>query len=96
MHEVLDSTTGLLNSQILDMSFGQKVDTGEKWKQTYPFIKEVLLTCTERDQNIFSLIFNDNITYRQIAKQYNISAARVGQIKDKIIHKIQLKIVQAH
>jgi DNA-directed RNA polymerase specialized sigma subunit len=95
MQDTVDPYTGLLNSQIQDMSFGQPFNPGQKWEQIYPIVAETLSACTERDQDIFGLIFNDNIPYRTIAKQHQISAARVGQIKNRIIHNIKRKIIES-
>lgn len=94
MQEQYYRGTGILNSQIQDMSVSQSFEPGKKWKQTFPAIAETLSECTTRDQDIFTLIFNDNVSYRKIAEIHNISAARVGQIKNRIIHKIKRKVIE--
>jgi len=95
MNPVYYRDTGLLHSQIQDMSFSQELSFNKQlWLKVEPAIKRILRSFTERDQSIFKLTYlnDERKTCREIAKIHNISPQRVSQIQRKLFKLLKFKI----
>jgi len=54
---------------------------------------ELIKGLNERDRNILSLYYYEELNYQEIAKLLNITVSRVSQLHSKIIKSLKQKLV---
>ena len=57
---------------------------------------ELIKVLNERDRNILSLYYYEELNYQEIAKLLNITVSRVSQLHSKIIKSLKQKLVLYH
>lgn len=88
--------TGLLKTQVQDMTMSQGLDLKKQLLliTIFPTVERILKSFSQRDQDIFTLAYlaDERKTCRELSKMYNISPQRVSQIQRRILNILQYSV----